>query len=562
MAAIGSVIDGKYEILKLIGQGGMSKVYLAMDKRLNKQWAVKEIEKRGRDKNNEVIIQSAIAEANMIKRLDHPALPRIVDIIDNGKVIFVIMDYIEGEPLSKILEEYGAQPQDLVIEWAKQLCEVLDYLHTCSPPIIYRDMKPANVMLKPDGNLKLIDFGIAREYKEQNLADTVSLGTKGYAAPEQFGGKGQTDPRTDVYCLGVTLYHLVTGHNPTEPPYELYPIRQWNPSLSGGLERIIEKCTQLNPDDRYQSCAELMYALNHYEEADDLYRAKQKKKLRGFYAVAGAAVLSLGIGVLGQVMNIQTNNADYNKTLQMAEKASTDQAKIDYFLKAIDIKPVETKAYLGLLNAFKGDAAFTVPEEEQFKKKINAHLIEFRDNPDYPDLAFEVGKMYWYYYDYGKSENSDNQITRMKSSIQWFEDAVQYGSEKSDYYEMAVIYRDIGRFNQNITLHIEEASDKGKYKPYWENIKGLIKMVDKSPEESEIVKLELYKLTMYSIETYARKFKLDGVKESDLRAVTDAVKRSTEDVEVTAEKTETIKKDVIGRFALTEKAVDNAFRKE
>lgn len=562
MAAIGSVIDGKYEILKQIGQGGMSKVYLAMDKRLNKQWAVKEIEKRGRDKNNEVIIQSAIAEANMIKRLDHPSLPRIVDIIDNGKVIFVIMDYIEGEPLSKIMEEYGAQPQDLVIEWAKQLCEVLDYLHTCNPPIIYRDMKPANVMLKPDGNLKLIDFGIAREYKEQNLADTVSLGTKGYAAPEQFGGKGQTDPRTDVYCLGVTLYHLVTGHNPSEPPYELYPIRQWNPSLSGGLERIIEKCTQLNPDDRYQSCAELMYALNHYEEADDLYRAKQKKKLRGFYALAWAAFLSLGVGILGQVMNIQTNNADYNKTVQMAEKAATDQAKIDYFLKAIDIKPVETKAYLGLLGAFKGDAAFSVEEEEQFKKKINSHLIEFRDNPEYPDLAFEVGKMYWYYYDYGKSENSDNQITRMKSSIQWFEDAVQYGSKKSDYYEMAVIYRDIGRFNQNITLHIEEASDKGKYKPYWEKIKGLIKMVDKSPEESEIVKLELYKLTMYSIETYARKFKLDGVKESDLREVTEAVKQSTKDVEVTAEKTETIKKDVVGRFALTEKAVDNAFRKE
>ena len=226
LAEIGSVIEGKYEILKLVGRGGMSKVYLAMDKRLNKQWAVKEIEKSTREKNtNEVVIQSAIAEANLIKRLDHPALPRIVDIIDRDNVIYVIMDYIEGEPLSKIIDEYGAQPQELVIEWAKQLCEVLDYLHTRKPSIIYRDMKPANVMLKPDGNLKLIDFGIAREFKEKNLADTVSLGTKGYAAPEQFGGKGQTDARTDVYCLGVTLYHLVTGHNPSEPPYELYPIR-------------------------------------------------------------------------------------------------------------------------------------------------------------------------------------------------------------------------------------------------------------------------------------------------------------------------------------------------
>ncbi|MEO2076667.1 MAG: serine/threonine-protein kinase [Bacillus sp. (in: firmicutes)] len=562
MAAIGSVIDGKYEILKLIGQGGMSKVYLAMDKRLNKQWAVKEIEKRGRDKNNEVIIQSAIAEANMIKRLDHPALPRIVDIIDNGQVIFVIMDYIEGEPLSKILDEYGAQPQELVIDWAKQLCEVLDYLHTCDPAIIYRDMKPGNVMLKPDGHLKLIDFGIAREYKEQNLADTVSLGTKGYAAPEQFGGKGQTDARTDVYCLGVTLYHLVTGQNPCEPPYELYPIREWNPQLSGGLEKIIQKCTQLNPEDRYQSCAELLYALNHYEQVDDLYRAKQKRKLRNFGLVAGAAVLCLGVGVLGQVMKTKTNNADYDNNIQMAEKAATDELKVDYYLKAIDIKPTEKPAYVGLLDAFKGDAAFTVEEEAQLKKKVNAHLNEIRSNPKYGDLAFDIGKTYWYYYNYGKTETNDNQVTRMKSSIQWFEDAVRNGSKDRDYYEMATIYRDIGRFNRDITLNIEEASDKGKYKPYWEDMKNLIKMVDENPDESEIVKLELYKLTMYSIETYVRKFKLDGVKESEIRSVTVAVKQSTNQIAVTTEKTDTIKNEVISRFDPTDRAINLAYRKD
>ena len=125
-----------------------------------------------------------------------------------------------------------------------QICEALEYLHTRKPAIIYRDMKPSNVMLKPDGNIKIIDFGIAREYKEQSLADTVSLGTKGYAAPEQFGGKGQTAARTDVYCLGVTLYHLVTGHSPCDPPYEIYPIRHWNPQLDPGLEAVIEKCTQ------------------------------------------------------------------------------------------------------------------------------------------------------------------------------------------------------------------------------------------------------------------------------------------------------------------------------
>lgn len=562
MAAIGSVIEGKYEILKLIGQGGMSKVYLAMDKRLNKQWAVKEIEKKGRDQHNEVIIQSAIAEANLIKKLDHPALPRIVDIIDNGQVIYVIMDYIEGEPLSKIIDEYGAQPQELVIDWAKQLCDVLDYLHTRTPSIIYRDMKPANVMLRPDGNVKLIDFGIAREYKEQNLTDTVSLGTKGYAAPEQFGGKGQTDARTDVYCLGVTLYHMVTGQNPCEPPYKLYPIRHWNPQLSGGLEKIIQKCTELNPDDRFQSCAEVLYALHHYEEADDTYRAKQKAKLRNFSIVAGAALFFLLMGITGQAMETHTNNDHYSQIIQTAEKTNDDAIKIDYYLQAIEIKPTVNEAYLGLLDAFKSDATFTVGEEEKLKNKITPHLMDFRKNPDYADLAFEIGKTYWYYYDYGRTKNSDNQITRMKSSIQWFADAVQYGSKNNSFHEMAIVYRDIGIFNRDITLHIDEASDNGLYRPYWENIKKLNKMIEKTPNENEIVKLELYKLTMDALETYSRKFKWDGIKESDLLSVYQSVKKSTKNVEVTTDKTQAMKNEIVKRFGETERAIELAYRKE
>lgn len=130
MAEIGSVIAGKYEILTEIGHGGMSVVYLAMDTHLNKQWAVKEIRKKGNGRNDEVIVNSLLAEANMMKRLDHPSLPRIVDIIDNGVTIFVVMDYIEGESLDKILAEYGAQPEELVVGWAKQLCDALSYLHS------------------------------------------------------------------------------------------------------------------------------------------------------------------------------------------------------------------------------------------------------------------------------------------------------------------------------------------------------------------------------------------------------------------------------------------------
>lgn len=560
VAKVGQVIDDKYEILTLIGQGGMSKVYLARDKRLNKQWAVKEIQKKARDKNNEVVIQSAIAEANMIKQLDHPSIVRIVDIIDNPDVIYIIEDYIEGETLNTILEENGAQPQELVIEWAMQICEALEYLHTRKPAIIYRDMKPSNVMLKPDGNIKIIDFGIAREYKEQSLADTVSLGTKGYAAPEQFGGKGQTDARTDVYCLGVTLYHLVTGHSPCDPPYEIYPIRHWNPQLDPGLEAVIEKSTQLNPNDRYQSCAELLYALQHYEENGAAYRAKQKKKLSVFMATAIASVIFAIVGMLGLVMRVHTNNEDYSQNILRAEKAATAEEKVEFYSKAIEIKPMESEAYLGMVEAFKDDATYTTEEEKTFKDKINTHLVDLREQEDYGNLAFEVGKLYWYYYDYGKTETADNQITRMKSAIQWFEDATKYGGESTDYYLMSTIYRDIGKFNRDITLNIEEASDKGKYAPYWKNMKELVSLISSSENESEIIELEVYKLSMYSIETYARKFKADDVKQDDMTKLFDTVKSAVANVDTTSDKTEQLKAEVTARFDSAKSAIDNAYR--
>lgn len=198
-----------------------------------------------------------------MKKLNHPCIPMVIDIIENEDGIFIIRDYIDGENLETIAERYGAQPTDKVIEWAKQMCSTLGYLHSQNPPLIYRDMKPANVILKPDGTIHFIDFGIMRTYKQNRNGDTCCMGTKGYAAPEQFGGS-QTDARTDIFGLGMTMFRLVTGINPIEPPYEIKPICQINPSLPKGLEFIISKCIQPNPVERYQTCDELMRDLNDY----------------------------------------------------------------------------------------------------------------------------------------------------------------------------------------------------------------------------------------------------------------------------------------------------------
>lgn len=525
VAVAGDVIDGKYEILKMIGAGGMSKVYLAMDKRLNKQWAVKEITKRSRDMNNEVVIQSAIAEANMIKKLDHPALPRIVDIIENGDMIFVIMDYIEGETLGNVLKAEGPQPQELVVEWALQLCEVLDYLHTRNPSIIYRDMKPDNIMLKPDGNIKLIDFGIAREYKEHKSSDTIGLGTRGYAAPEQFGGQAQTDARTDIYCLGMTLHHLLTGKNPSEPPYETYPIRHWDPQLSTGLEVVVQQCIHLDPDKRYQSCAELAYALHHYDDFSAGHIARQKGKLRLFFISVVIMLVFLSTGFTGMGLRYREQNSTYEHYMEKAEKAQTSKEKQSFYSQAIDVKPESTQAYVELISSCKEDSEFSVEEEALLKNKVDVNLALLKEQATYEELAFEIGKLYWYYYSYGDSGDTDNKKGRI-DAVTWFQDAM-VGTEKESFYSMAKIYHDIGQFDRDYNMNATEGNEKEIFKKYWGDIESLVKAV-RDEDESEIVLLEVDRLAVNAINSYARKFKRDGVSQKKMEDLHDQIKQKTE----------------------------------
>ena len=570
MATVGQVIDDKYEILKLIGKGVMSKVYLAMDKRLIKQRPVKELQKKARDNNNEVFVQSAIEEAQMIKELDHPAIVRIVDIIENDEVIYIIEDYIEGETLGSIVEEHGAQPQKMVIDWAMQLCEALEYLHTRKPPIIYRDMKPANVMLKPDGNVKVIDFGIAREYKEHGLADTINLGTRGYAAPEQFGDKGQTDARTDVYCLGATIYHLVSGHNPAEPPYEMKPIRYWNPQLSAGLEVIMQKCTQFNPEDRYQSCAELLYALHHYEEYGAAYRAKQKRKLYYFGTAAGIALAGTLIGSVGMYMHSYVNSADYRQNIEWATRAPSTEEKIVYYSDAIGIDAAEPEAYLGMIEAMEADGVFTSEEEKTLLAEIDKYPLGDGLDTNYANLAYRIGSLYWFCYAYGATDSqlaeysTQVAVTRMKSAIPWFDYAMTYGGENYENYNSARVFRDIGQFNRDITLNIEKASDGGMYRSYWENLQELVALTTGGQESNERVQLEVYRMTLYSVERYARKFKAEEVTREEMEALCETIRTAVDAIQIDVENEQNtlagIKRDINSRFASAQEAITNAFR--
>lgn len=520
MLEIGSLVDGKYKILSEIGHGGMSVVYMAINEKANKTWAVKEVRKNG-VLDFESVRQGLIVETNMLKKLKHNNLPSIIDVIENDDSFLIVMDYIEGNSLADILLEEGAQPQEYVIEWAKQLCDVLGYLHSRTPSIIYRDMKPANIMLKPDGKITLIDFGTAREYKEKNIADTTCLGTVGYAAPEQFGGMGQTDARTDIYCLGTTLYHLLTGYNPSEPPYEILPIRDINPALSSGLEAIIIKCTQRNPDDRYQSCAELAYALEHYDTYDDEYKQKQKQKLGVFVTFLLATIIFLAAGISTQYTANVMAKDNYDSMITQAKREYESEnygPSADLYKECTTIpgKAGDSAAYLGLIEVYKtSDGKFDKNERESLLNLIKTNEEELKQDMDgYVSICYETGRLHWFFYDTGEQGENPNtsQVTRMKSSIEWFKNVVDNVTEDYPNYKMADAYATIGSFYRDIQIKVDEAENtKGSYKPYFDKINELVDTTCSDDSEREIVKVQLLEFARYSLQTYTTKFKGDDI---------------------------------------------------
>jgi len=553
MLEIGSIIDGKYKILNVIGKGGMSVVYLAMNERANKQWAIKEVRKDG-VQNFEVVKQNLIVETDLLKRLNHPHLPSIIDVIDGDGTFLIVMDYIEGNPLSKAIKNSGAQNQDDVIEWSKQLCDVLGYLHSRKPPIIYRDMKPSNVMLKPDGNVMLIDFGTAREFKSTSVADTTCLGTQGYAAPEQFGGHGQTDARTDIYCLGATMYHLITGHNPALPPYEMYPIRQWNPMLSSGLEEIILKCTQKNPDDRYQSCAELLYALDHYQDLDIENKKVQSLKWKTFIAsVILTLVMLLGTVGFTIALSMQTSST-YEYYMNQAGNSMNEEESAQMYKNAIETDPSRIDGYSALLDLYSNND-FTADEYESFKNILNKdnyeEIVKSADPAAYADeIAYPLAENL--YFNYGSNNSSG-----IDTSARWFKKAAENSNDEHIITRSQLLYKMVDS-KKNLGTVGKNGDSVVSYIDYWNQ---LTQLATSDLPETENLKIALHIYNTVAMEIYNNNdsFISGGVTQSEYLAELDKLADFVEQAHNSTLYTESADKDTYDALILNcNNAIDSA----
>ena len=241
-------------------------------------------------------IEQLSKDYKLHSKLRHPAIPNAVEYISKSETTEIVYEYVEGITLRKYIDLYGTVGESTAIDWFTQLLDILDYIHTAfNSPIIHRDIKPGNIIIDKMGRISLIDFGIARVFRDSPLRDTVILGSHGFAPPEQYG-LNQTDARTDLYSLAVTIYYAITGSSLSEPPYQVLPLQSFSNRHSGKLSDILLKATRPSPNDRFQSAAELKKQIIKHKQ----YLAKKKKR-PGIIAALSTTIIAVAFFCISAV---------------------------------------------------------------------------------------------------------------------------------------------------------------------------------------------------------------------------------------------------------------------
>lgn len=521
---VDSIILNKYRIVSIIsGDGsdrkGMSNLYKSVDISLGSYWAIKEIIKRedGSVSREQVAI---LKEARILKKLQHHNIPRIVTIENLPDRIIIVMDWVDGKSLSEwIRSGFGTQPAR-GISIAKTVCSILSYLHNRPVPIIYRDMKPDNIMYDPvTKRVVLLDFGISDEVEEgKPISDR--LGTRGYqdavygiaisdrerknGVPERY-----YDFRTDIYSLGWTLFHLFTSI----PPYNYQQskkkknleitrdIREFNKNVSPALAEVIIKATSPNIEDRYATIEDMQLALEDISKVDSGIYGSYKKKIN---IVKGIGILGLAL-TLGSSIPYYLNSQNKMDLYTELSSRASKSGSFDDYVKVIEYHPSDITPYFGLLDAIKNDGVFTDEEESTLLDLVNPNITHLSKDERYQQLAFELGRLYWLYY---KGENPELVASR------WFKDA-------SGYSDLAAVYSSIGSFSTEIVKAANEGTDTGKYKEQWDllnSVKG----------QSDLVNLQIASARLDLIEYYTFRLKSDGLSKETLISSIDSIKSMVE----------------------------------
>lgn len=554
MAESGSWIGDQYRIIKRLGKGGTSSVYLAEDRQLHLRWAIKEIPAYGTFVKKSTGVWN---EIQILKRLHHPQIPRIVGVISQDHCFYVVMDYIEGESLDQIRRKTEKMRVSQIIDWALQLCEIFDYLHSRKPLIIYQDVKPENILQKADGTLMLVDFGISGYCRSGHENSQVKMGTPGFAAPEQYAG-GEIGRQTDVYGLGMTLYWLWKGRFPGEKRGK----RASGHERDLRLDRILRRCTGKKVKCRYQNMRKLK---NRFLW---LQKKKKKERLPGVCVrlalFAGAFISSVFAasghieagsqvtGLRGGVLLAEQQRERCEEFLHRMEKYPDDIQKEQMLLSFLKEHPYWEKGYEILFSVWKQDGRLDETERTRLEQLMYDVKMQISDSAIYGRVLYQVGRIYWYYY--------EQEDLRMPAAITWFEEAADVllnGKEK----KLAKVYVRVGAFYRNLPGLVAEGREKGVYMELWNDLGQMREMLQEEWDTEHVIdaaqmKLEFGRIAVTAAESYGQHWMAEGVSEQEVLELLLWVRQECEAVEPSGQNGEIIKEYVLERALKTEQMIE------
>ncbi|MBP5433460.1 serine/threonine-protein kinase [Ruminococcus sp.] len=530
----GFILENRYKIDSVVGKGGTSIVYRALDMKANDaQRAVKEVMKtNGTDAYN-ARQESLLIKQFYEKDVNNSFFPNIIEIIDNDpNALYIVQDYIDGVTMEKLLKYDSFKPKTL-LRYAKDICSAMSFIHKCG--FIHSDMKPDNIMVvrntedlenskHPEklGRLKFIDFGSVIERREGTFAYTPA-----YAAPEQFR-REELDEKTDIFNIGATCYYMLTGKKPMNVSVNGKLVSSaerfvFDKNMNAAIVRIIRKCVNDDRAKRYRSCDEL------YAELD---KAENHTYVKATGIIAGLAAVSLAFSGFSGIMARKGRNENFNKLVAKAENASTYSEKTSAFEDVINADGSYSDAYIKLIELYKTDDVFDEKEAGQILRLINENINLLKKDPEYEDVAFELGILYWYYYFYGSDSPDDGGTNGKRSAIKWFREAqtAEFRKRDPEKFEIAQVYCTIGEFYTLSRNKENEIINKMEPADLWKSINDLNKLVETENAGSDIIILETYKTILNLENTNMKEFAKAGITFAEQRELIENIREKTEGI--------------------------------
>lgn len=514
----GDVVAGKYRLLKPLGKGGEGSVWLAVHLQTEQFWAVKEIPKSGNGRE--------FHELDMLKKLHHPSLARILDVVEEGEAVCLIMEYIRGRNLSRLVKERGRMTPEQALEAGCQICRVLQYLHSRPSPVYHLDMKPSNLILEKSGRLVLVDFGAAKKPLSQSRQEE-SRGTDGFAAPEQYDPRGCVDARTDLFGMGATLYFLVSGVR-----YSEALSKSRIPGCPEPLEHILKKCLRKNPEERFENSRQLERSLCRLKRK----LAWERKRIRFWWAVL-LAVASAGLAwreIPREFFQQAEENWNYEKLLSEAYCTGREES-FSYYQKAVFLEPGRKEAYLQFVEEADSDACFSREEEQALR--ILLHTIptgqaetneeQLAKTPEeYGPFAVRLGMAYWY--DYEGEEGRKLGTGWFRKAVKQWEEGLSKNLERSGETEnwavQAEIFAHMGSYYESLGKETEEKSHAGAY---WEDLEKLLEQ-EVMKEENPVTELRFYQEAVNQILFLSEELRTAGISREQQKETLRAIRQKTE----------------------------------